>query len=232
TYSDRGAVNPAELDPADAGVVVFVNPNNPTGTVIASQTVFDFARRHPGLTVLVDESFAAFSPGGSVIDLLEREPLPNILVVTSLSKILGMPGLRLGYVYSPDAELIRRIGEALPIWNLNSLAEFAMEILLKHRDSLADSIRRTIADRAEFERQLSALAIVDQVYPSGGNFLLVRLRISAAGAAGLASNLLHDACVYVKEISARFDDGAGWLRLAVRLPEENRRLCALLETLR
>jgi histidinol-phosphate/aromatic aminotransferase/cobyric acid decarboxylase-like protein/choline kinase len=229
TYQDRGAVNPAELDPADCGVVVFVNPNNPTGTVTDRQTMYEYARRHPQVIVLVDESFAAFSPGGTVIELLEHDPLPNILIVTSLSKVLGMPGLRLGYVYSCDEQLIESIEASIPIWNLNSVAEFAMEILLKHRDSLRDSIARTIADREEFSRRLAELPIVESVYPSGGDFLLVRLNSSAADAASLASDLLREHSIYVREISSRFDDGAGWLRLAVRLPEENQRLCSLLK---
>jgi histidinol-phosphate/aromatic aminotransferase/cobyric acid decarboxylase-like protein len=73
---------------------------------------------------------------------------------------------------------------------------------------------------------------VEKVYPSGGNFLLVKLRGSGADAVRLTSDLLREDAIYVKEISSRFAEGGGWLRLAVRLPEENQRLCSLLASQR
>ena len=62
------------------------------------------------------------SPPTSLVPSLERDPLPNVVVLTSLSKTLGVPGVRLGYVYSCDERLNTEITSALPIWNLNSLA--------------------------------------------------------------------------------------------------------------
>jgi choline kinase len=171
-----------------AAVVVFVTPNNPIGTMCQPSEITAFARAHPGKTIIVDESFLAFHTAelcgsGSVIRLPEREPIENIHIICSLSKTLGIPGVWLGYTYSRNAAFLREPGADLPVWNLNSLAEYVMEISLKHRAAIEDSLRATAADRDVFRALLLALDSVKSVWQSGGNFLLVRLHLSAEMAA-------------------------------------------------
>jgi histidinol-phosphate/aromatic aminotransferase/cobyric acid decarboxylase-like protein/choline kinase len=232
TYADDGhlRVERVAAEAHDAEIVVFVTPNNPTGTTCDAAEVLAFARENPNKAILVDESFLAFHTAelcgsGSVIRLLEQEPLANVHVICSLSKTLGIPGLRLGYVYSRRAEFLREVGADLPIWNLNSFAEFVMEISLKHRAAIEESLRATAADRDVFRQELLALDSVESVWPGGGNFLLVRFRWAASRGAAEAEALLAQHSIYIKDISARFPDGRAWWRLAVRLPEENVRLC-------
>lgn len=231
TYNDDGQVTVASLEAAakNSAVVVFVTPNNPTGTTIPAGEILDFAHRYPQKTILVDESFLAFHTQAlcgpeSIIRLLEREPLTNIHVICSLSKTFGMPGLRLGYVYSRNADFLRDLGRHIPVWNLNSIAEYVLEIALKHRMSLDESLRRTAEDRESLQRQLSALNAVDMIWPGAGNFLLVRFHWTAQRGAAEAARLLAERAIYVKDLSARFHDGHAWWRLAVRLPEENAQL--------
>ncbi len=235
TYADTGEFSIQEIDclSADAEVIVFVTPNNPTGTTLAGHEIFAFARRHPGKTILVDESFLAFHTtelcgAGSVVRMLEAQPLQNLHVICSLSKTLGMPGLRLGYMYSHNAEFLRDLGASIPIWNMNSMAEHAMEVALKHRAAMEDSLRASAADRAAFRDQLRTLDAVDTVQEGGGNFLLVRFHWDATRGRREATQLLSNHAIYVKDVSARIADGRAWWRLAVRLPEENAQLCAAL----
>ncbi len=227
-YEDNGRVSVCEIagQARDADVVVFVTPNNPTGTTVPAAEILAFACRNPGKSILVDESFLAFQEGdlcgaGSLVRLLEKSPVENLHVICSLSKTLGIPGLRLGYVYSRNAEFLRGLGQDVPIWNLNSLAEFLLEIALKHRRSIEESLRRTAQDRESFRATLAALAPVDTVWPSGGNFLLVRFRWDADCGKAEAARLLAERSIYVKDVSGRFHDGRAWWRIAVRLPEEN-----------
>jgi histidinol-phosphate/aromatic aminotransferase/cobyric acid decarboxylase-like protein/choline kinase len=231
TYLDDGQVTVARVESAahDSAVVVFVTPNNPTGTTVPAPDIFAFAGRHLKKTILVDESFLAFHTGelcgaGSIVRLLEREPLQNIHVISSLSKTLGVPGLRLGYVYSRNTGFLYDLGRSIPVWNLNSVAEFVMEIALKHRTSIDESLRRTAEDRESLRCQLSALNAVDTIWPGGGNFLLVRFHWTAERGGAEATRLLADRAIYVKDVSARFNDGRAWWRIAVRLPEENAQL--------
>jgi histidinol-phosphate/aromatic aminotransferase/cobyric acid decarboxylase-like protein len=212
---------------AGIALVLLVNPNNPSGTTLPTAAIHALAGRHPGTRFLVDESFIDFSNQPSLLPLLEATPLRNVSVLKSLSKTLGVPGLRLGYLYGRDAELNTRLRAALPIWNLNSLAEFYLEIIIKHRETLAESFVLSHRDRARFAEELVPVAGVAEVHAGGGNFVLARL--AAADAAAVGGTLLQRHGLYVKTLGERFSDGGQWLRLAVRLPHENTRLAQCLE---
>ena len=209
---------------ADAEVVVFVNPNNPTGSFFPSEEIMELARQQPTKLILVDESFIEFSGRPSVQELLQREGLANVWVLKSLSKSLGIPGMRVGYIYSRDEAAIHRLNEQVPVWNSNSLVEYFLESVLKHRRALTESFHATMADRAAFATELAELEVVDRVYPSAANFLLVRLKLTPAQFHTLRHTLLCRWELFVKDCSNRFHDGQAYARIAVRVPEENSRL--------
>lgn len=230
TYSDEVGIDLRQIEDMSESceLVVFVNPNNPTGTLVPTEWIHDFAQRHPEKSVLVDESFIDFADRPSVLELLEKAPLSNVLVIKSLSKVLGVPGLRLGFTYSHDAGFNEKLREALPIWNSNSLAEYFLEILLKHRTSLAESFQKTKEDREAFSARLAKASFVRRVHESAANFILVELTGSVKPRE-LAHWLLSAKGVYVKDVSDRFSGEKSYLRLAVRLPEENDLLMDYLE---
>jgi histidinol-phosphate/aromatic aminotransferase/cobyric acid decarboxylase-like protein/choline kinase len=216
----------------NAEIVVFVNPNNPTGSLIPSDWIYKFAEKNPAQTVIVDESFIEFADVPSVLSLLEEKPLANVLIIKSLSKSLGVPGIRLGYAYSCNAELMIFLHGQVPIWSMNSIAEHYLEIILKHRNALKRSFEQTVKDRTVFSRRLSACPQVERVYPSAGDFLLVELKAKACTAAGLTDQLLEKHSIYIKDVTDKFNNGKNYLRIAVRLPEENERLVAALQEMR
>lgn len=225
TYSDRVGVKKNEIEARakDCGVVVFVNPNNPTGTVLESSYIYEYAARNPGKTVLVDESFIDFSGLQSMLNLLEKDPLGNVIVIKSLSKALGVPGIRAGFCYTQNSEFNKQVREVLPIWNSNSIAEFFFEIILKHKQSLAQSFVLTINDRVTFGAELALQPYVEEVYQGGANFILVKFKKNE-NLAGLVTWLLARHSYYIKDVSGKFSDGCYYARLAVRFPEENHRL--------
>lgn len=222
-YADAIGVNLDEISRqvTRAEVVVFVNPNNPTGTTIPTDWICQQAREHASTTFVVDESFIEFSGEPSIVPRLEAESAENVIVLKSLSKSLGVPGVRLGYVYCQNGSFMTRVRDETPVWNMNSIAEYFLEMLLKHRPALEDSYVRTIADRAEFSRQLARSTNVASVYPSGGNFVLLKLAGGLDLAERVARELLASRKTLVKDISKKFDDDAGYLRLAIRTPEDN-----------
>jgi histidinol-phosphate/aromatic aminotransferase/cobyric acid decarboxylase-like protein/choline kinase len=230
TYGDDVGVDSEEVEARADGrdVIVFVNPNNPTGSTLSTRWIHEFAARQPSKTILVDESFIDFSEHRSIVDLLEERPLGNVIVLKSLSKCLGVPGIRLGYVYSSCEKTNAYLGERLPIWNLNSLAEHFLEVILKHRDSLAESFRLTIRDREAFAELLSEVSCVEKVHPSDANFLLVSLN-PGIDVGHLVDHLLSDHDTFVKDVSEKFQGERRLLRLAVRLPGENRQLTDTLQ---
>jgi len=230
TYDDKVGfdLNGIERGSKDAEIVVFVNPNNPTGSLIQPDWIYSFAEKHANQTIIADESFIEFADVPSVLSLLEKKPLNNVFIIKSLSKSLGVPGIRLGYAYSCNTELMKYLHGQVPIWNMNSIAEHYLEIILKHRNALKKSFEQTAKDRTAFGECLAACPQVARVYPSAGNFLLVELKAKMATAAQLADQLLEKHSIYVKDVTEKFNNGRNYLRFAVRLPEENERLVAAL----
>jgi histidinol-phosphate/aromatic aminotransferase/cobyric acid decarboxylase-like protein len=212
-------------------LLVLVNPNNPTGSTLDTAWIYNYAAGNLEKTVIVDESFVEFSGQKSLLPMLEAEPLPNVILVKSLSKALGAPGLRLGYVYTAHPGFGAFARAQVPIWNLNSLAEQFLEIILKHRPVIQASFAHTILDRERFAADLKALPIVRQVHQSGGNFLLVSLRCPRESSGTLAGELLRRHNIHIKDVSDRFRSSGASFRLAVRLPQENAQLVRCLAQL-
>ncbi len=232
SYRDPFALGPADLaalsERAHAHeVVVFVNPNNPTGTVVPSAAILAFADAHPAKRILVDESFLRFSSEPSLIATLESAPRANVVVLASLSKDLGMPGLRLGYAYARDPSFIGALRAALPIWNLSALAEHVLELMREHRADFERSLVQTRDDRARFAAALGALEGV-VVHAGGANFVVASLPCDALAAARIADDLLAAHGLLVKDISAKVGDGRGHFRLAVRGDAEHEALVVAL----
>lgn len=226
TYRDAPGFDPQILPERvpPGGVVVLVTPNNPSGFHIRAKDVHGLAEKWPDRFFLVDISFAAFSGDESLLTLLETKPLKNVAVLESLSKSLGVPGLRLGWLYSDAEELLAAVRADVPVWAMGSLAEHFLEMLLKRRGEVAESLLRTFQDREELTQLVSALPGVQAVVPSAGNFLLVQLKGSANEAARFCVDMLRVHAVYLKDASAKLADGHGWLRLAVRTPADHARL--------
>ena len=226
TYSDRVGVDRKEVESKipNNEVIVFVNPNNPSGSVISTDWIISIINKYPEKFFIVDESFIEFSDEKSILDFLETDPRKNVLVLRSMSKNYGLPGIRLGFVYTCDLDLHKTMSDQIPIWNLNAMAEFYLEIILKYKRDLSDSFLRTKADREEFSKALQNLDIIDKVFPSGGDFIMVETKNNDA-IKGLVQYLLVNEAIYIKEITDKFaDPDKRYYRMAVRLPEENLRL--------
>jgi threonine-phosphate decarboxylase len=139
--------------------------------------------------------------------------------------------MRLGALLTCSDELSMRIAEQTPIWNLSSVAENYLEIMLKHRSALESSFVRTVDDRERLSQLLKESPLVQTVFPSGGNFLLIRLSADPVGADDLARRLVAEHGILVKDASTKIDDGHGYWRVAVRTEEDHARLMAALDAI-
>lgn len=198
----------------DYELVVLVNPNNPTGSLIPTATLKGWIAAHPQVEFLVDESFIDFSGQPS----LQENPAPNLTVLKSLGKSLGVPGLRMGYLYTQNRALHDFFRPRLPIWNHNSLVEFFLENGLKHRAALQRSFLETRDERERFGGLLAQLPGIDRVWPSAANFFLVEIA-PGLDLDALLRQMLRLAGIYVKDISSKVATRA--LRIAVRGRADN-----------
>jgi histidinol-phosphate/aromatic aminotransferase/cobyric acid decarboxylase-like protein/choline kinase len=227
SYPDGEAgFNPKEIERnlAAAEVVCFVNPNNPTGSLLPTSWIYRLASSHPKKTFIVDESFLDFSLESSLIEKMEQVPLSNLVVLKSLSKSLGVPGLRLGWIYSADPSFIRQVHAVLPVWNLNAVAENFLEIILKHRSDIETSFQLTRDARNLLKTQLSQLCFVEKTYESHANFLLVRFRCSPERLEANLQELVSERAIYLKGCQAKFGGRTALARVAVRRAADNQHL--------
>ncbi len=230
-YADTGSIDLQRLAERTHSfeLCALVNPNNPTGTTLATEALHSLIAGCPACLFVVDESFIRFSEQASLSSLVAARPLPNLLLIESLSKALGVPGLRLGFAFSQNLELLAELRASLPIWNLNSVAEYFLEVLFKHRRELDDSLTRTQADREEFAGRLAELPGMLRVWPSGANFLLCSLDPQLYPSPGLEAWLLNHHNILVKDLSERVGGPVTTLRLAVRTPAEHALLLQALQ---
>ncbi|MCC8191373.1 MAG: aminotransferase class I/II-fold pyridoxal phosphate-dependent enzyme [Planctomycetes bacterium] len=218
------------LDGVDA--LVLVNPDNPSGNYIGFADLIQVltAARLRHKTVILDESFVDFAGDGdgkSCIDSRLLGEFPNLLVIKSVSKSYGVPGLRLGVAASADRDLIEAIRRAVAIWNINSFGEFFLQIMPKYRAEYREACRQVAAARSRFAADLAAVPGLRPL-PSQANFILCRLP-AGVSSSRLAADILYHDDLYVKDCAGKTGmKRGGHLRLSVRTPRENRELAAAL----
>ena len=165
--SDGFALDPAAIaDHAD--LVVLGNPDNPTGRVEAADTVAALCR--PGRIVVVDEAFVEFHADAS--GLAGRTDLPGLVCVRSLTKLWGVPGLRVGYLVG-EASVAAQVRRSLQPWPVNALAARAIEMLCPAEPDRAVRSAAAAVAREALEADLAAVPGLS-MWPSSANFLLLR----------------------------------------------------------
>ncbi|MGH9679681.1 MAG: aminotransferase class I/II-fold pyridoxal phosphate-dependent enzyme, partial [Candidatus Acidiferrales bacterium] len=105
--------------------LLIINPGNPTGQLFSLEEMIDFLHRAKDMElVIVDESFIDFAgdPVPSLLQMADR--FSNLLLVRSMSKHCGVPGLRLGYCYSENLYVLNRMRQFIPTWNVNTIAQY------------------------------------------------------------------------------------------------------------
>lgn len=220
----------------DIKSLLIVNPDNPSGNFIPHADILRLAEwaGTNNIRLLIDESFVDFSDDGFENTLLKNELLeahPNLCVIKSISKSYGVPGLRLGVLASADVEMIERMKKDVSIWNINSFAEFYMQIYGKYEKDYADACDRFRLERNIFFSELNEIPCL-RIIPSQANYFLCEL-IGNMTAHQLALTLMTDYNILIKDCTSKkgFPKGKQYIRIAIRDRNDNKTLTdALKET--
>lgn len=218
-------------DDLDITALLLINPDNPSGNFIEIADVLSLAKwsQKKGIRLIVDESFVDFSNSLYSAKLLSEKVLQDykgLVVVKSISKSYGVPGLRLGIIGSADIELIQYIKKDVSIWNINSIAEFYMQICEKYNDEYQYSIEMLKEVRKEFLEKLSGVKNL-RVIPTQANFVMCEV-LDIWSATQLSENLLSDYNILIKDLSMKKGISGQYIRIAIKRKEENDILvCAL-----
>ena len=213
----------------DIQQLMVINPDNPTGNFIPKKDILRLAQwcEERQIRLVVDESFVDFSEDYATNSLLSDEILeayPHMAVMKSISKSFGVPGLRLGILCSADKELIARIKKEVSIWNLNSFAEFFMQIYNKHEKDYERACAKFVAERADFQEQLQQIPFF-HVMPSQANYFLCEV-LPPYKASEIVIYMLKQHNILTRDCSLKpgLDPTKQYMRIAVRDHEDNTRL--------
>ncbi len=206
------ALDPASV-PEAADLVVVGNPASPSGTLVPAAAIL--ALRRPGRTLVVDEAFMDLVPGepGSLV----REPLEDVVVVRSLTKVLGIPGLRAGYAVSAPATA-DRLRAVRPPWSVNALALAALAAAAAHPAEIAAIAERAAAEREDLTGRLRGIAGV-RLWPSAANFVLLEVGDGPALVAAL-----RERAIAVRPAASVPGLDDRHIRITARDPERNARV--------
>ena len=222
----------------DAGIktLLLINPDNPSGNFIPKADVLRLAQwcEERGIRLVVDESFVDFSDtrsdecgvrsDNSLLSDVILESYPHMAVMKSISKSFGVPGLRLGILASADTDLIARIKKEVSIWNLNSFAEFFMQIYNKHESDYLKACDKFLAERDSFEQHLRSVPFL-RVMPSQANYFLCEV-LSPYTATEIVIHMLRQHNILTRDCSKKpgLAPTKQYMRIAVRNHEDNMRL--------
>src|SRR5580700_6271534 len=210
--------------------LLIINPGNPTGQVFSLDEMIDFLEQAKDMElVIVDESFIDFA-GETIPSLLHvAGRFSNLLLVRSMSKHCGVPGLRLGYCYSENLYILNHMRQFIPTWNVNTLAQYFLSLLPATDADYQEGRKRVISDVRWLYDSLKAIRGID-VYPTGANFVLFKIE-GGMTAGELQGLLLNDHKLYVRDCSNKIGMDNFHVRVASQGREKDARLVGALQTL-
>ena len=218
----------------DISLLLFINPDNPSGNYIQKNDVLRLSAwcAKQRINLIVDESFVDFTFGYTDNSLLNNNILsryPTMIVIKSISKSYGVPGLRLGVLATANTELVTRVKRKVSIWNINSFAEFYLQIYGKYRNDYDKACMQFILEREIFYKELMQISYL-RIIPSQANYFLCEV-VGKYTSVELTQRLIeYDVIVSNCGLKAHIE-GHNLIRLAIRSREENAKLIEILKIL-
>ena len=219
-YSEKDVIEFFE----DVDNIVLINPDNPSGNFINREGILNIldSISGSGKSLILDESFVDFADPDKRFTMIVEDVLmkyPNLIVVKSISKSYGVPGIRLGVVATSNANLLRKVEENMPIWNINSFAEYFLQKMEPYKDEYKLACDLISKEREFLINELSKVEGI-RVYPSQANFVLCRVENSQEIALKLLAN-----DIFIKDCYGKLGiDKPKYIRLSIRNREDNKKL--------
>lgn len=154
---------------ADVKLIFICSPNNPTGNLI--EGIEEITEKFKGI-VIVDEAYIDFSPESTKVSLINK--YPNVIVLQTLSKAWGLAGIRVGFAFA-QAEIIALLNKIKAPYNISTLNQQQALSKLSNLEEFEAQRNEILAERERLEAELLALPMVQKIYPSSANFLLVEV---------------------------------------------------------
>ncbi len=215
--------------------LLLINPDNPSGNFIKKEDLLILADKlqEMGKNFILDESFVDFSTNGEKETMITQEIIdmyPNLVIIKSISKSYGVPGIRLGVLVSSNKKIISSIQDEVSIWNINSYGEFFLQIIGKYKKEYKKASLDIALERDRFYSRLQEVSFLEPIY-SQANYFLVYVTDQFT-ATELAELLLYDDNLYIKDLTGKIGfEGKECIRIAVKNYEDNEVIVSTLKKL-
>lgn len=210
----------AKMDQSAVKLTFICSPNNPTGNAFPIEIIEKILQRNQGI-VVIDEAYIDFSSTASAIQLIGS--YPNLVVTQTMSKARGLAGARVGFAFANSA-IINLLNKVKPPYNVSALNQRAAIDALSNEPGFEDQLQTILQERFRLSSELSGLSIVQKIYPSEANFLLV-----AFDNANTVYNELVERKIIVRNRNSVVQN---CIRITVGTPEENTLLINTLKQLK
>ena len=208
--------------------IAIINPDNPSGFMLSKNELVDiikYAKKH-NTNVIVDESFVDFAVQDKRYTLLDNDFINeynNLIVIKSISKSYGVPGLRLGLLATSNTDLISQLRKEMQIWNINSFAEYYFQVYQLFAGDYKSACDKIAEERTRLASELKKIKWIQKVYDSEANYLMVDL--GEINSRELAIKLLDEEKIIIKDLSTKNKFfGKNFVRIAVRDFDDNNTL--------
>ena len=211
-------------------VLWICSPNNPSGNAFSLNELEALVSCYSNLVVVVDEAYIDFSDKGTMLSLLDK--YDNLIVLQTFSKAWGQAAIRCGIAYA-SPEIIMYFNRVKYPYNINVLTQQAAIRALGQPQVHDRHVEEILSGREILRILLGSLPIVEHIYPSDANFLLVRIKLNGMDAAQSADHVYHylqNKGIIVRN-RTRVHLCQGCLRITVGSPEENSTLYETLKTI-
>jgi histidinol-phosphate aminotransferase len=207
---------PAIEDAVDENtkMIFLCSPNNPTGNSLRREDVEIILNNYFGLLV-IDEAYINFSRQRSFVQ--ELAEYSNLVVLQTLSKAWGLAALRIGMAFASD-EIIRIMNKVKPPYNINLASQELALKALEEVDQVNSMIQEIVTERELLVKHLNELQVVEKIYPSDANFILVKM-INAR----IVYDFLLGKGIVVRDRS-KVELCEGCLRITIGTTNENKEL--------
>lgn len=202
--------------------ILFTHPGSPSGTLM-SQGVREWIKeksRGDGPLCIVDEVFVDFCEDESLKRFLKEAQ--RLVLIRSMTKFYGIPGLRLGYLLTSEF-LAERLRAFLPPWSVNTLAQMAGVYCLNQTTYRKETLGLIERERDRMLQRLGNLQGI-RAFPAKANYVLLALDERLPPAGKLQHDLLSSERIIVRDCVTFEGLSDRYVRLAIRLPEQNDRL--------
>lgn len=152
-------------------MIFLCSPNNPTGEIIKREAILEIVTRFNGL-VIIDEAYIDFATEPSWIEEINK--YPNVIVTQTLSKAVGLAGIRLGILYASQ-EIVAVLNKIKPPYNINQLTQLKAIEILSDYDKVVAATNTIIQQKEVLDNALTEISFVEKIYPSDANFILIKV---------------------------------------------------------